>query len=179
MVRLGFFQISVILCIYIVTTSCQTSHTRRFARSLHTLKDESMAILPGDELNHPTLSSIPKQLVNITRTDIEHCTAPRSNLFLTGRSTCPWKFVLNNDQNRIPKEIYEAKCRTETCLGTNIQGCTTQKCREVQYFTWVKRRASRQRYHRVLEPISVGCTCTCDRIRNSRRSTMCSWNYLL
>jgi hypothetical protein len=41
---LFFFQISVILCIYIVTISCQTSHTRRFARSLHTLKDESMAI---------------------------------------------------------------------------------------------------------------------------------------
>lgn len=158
-----FFQISLYL-LFTAISYCTTSATRHNFRyrTLHTLTNESMAIIPGRLLNYQTgdLCAVPPQFINIKLTDIDNQVL-NSNVYLTQRSSCPWKFVKNFDVNRIPNEIYEAKCRTSTCLSSGIEGCIQQRCEEVKYFTWVKRKTGPSRYEKMLEPISVGCTCAC------------------
>ena len=86
------------------------------------------------------------------------------------RSTCPWHYVLNNDNNRIPATLVEAKCNCQgstSCVGANNPHYHT-RCMPVIYYTRVRRKFAHcvnengqleSMFKSVREPIVVGCTC--------------------
>lgn len=176
------FQIILIieLLVILYTAVTATGRMNRY-RSLHTLKNETEAILPGRILNYNNgqLDLIPNRFKYITTQPFQlDCSSPAVYNHISQSSSCPWMFQLNIDVNRIPREIFEAKCRTRTCLNTNMEGCIEHRCEEIKYFTWVKRRNGVHSFVKVLEPISVGCTCACNRMSDTftsyNRPIMCS-----
>ena len=135
------------------------------------------------------LALVDSRYINITKTGGKDCLHHSAYSPLSQRSSCPWTFVRNFDPNREPKEIYEAKCITNTCLSQNMEGCLEQRCEEVKHFTWVKRitgerttsdNSKKYIYEKILEPVSIGCTCACymhtaSFINSNRnRVTMCN-----
>lgn len=132
------------------------------------------------------LPFIPDSYKHITETNYP-ITCDPSYVHMAERSTCPWRFQKNVDNNRIPVEITEAVCRvrnTNACGSTttglqNIRnGCENQECREVKYYTKVLRRYSADidEYREVFEPISAGCTCMCSELKHipdTGRNSMC------
>lgn len=158
------------------------------ARTLFTLKNETEALMAEgmnyDEGQLPLL--IPGEYRQITRVELPISCDP-GYVEMAERSTCPWRFQKNIDENRIPREITEAVCRASnsgvcgraTSRNQTIRnGCRKHECREVKYFTKVLRRFSpnTNEYREVLEPISAGCTCMCSALRpfsHSGRNRMC------
>jgi len=75
------------------------------------------------------------------------------------RSTCPWYYVINHDENRFPADIAEARCRCERCIG----GHTVNQCERVFYHQRVLKRKGEKdgmyRWEPAWEKIATGCTC--------------------
>lgn len=149
-------------------------------RTISSLRNESEAILPGHILSyqHGQLPTVGRIFQNIVKESIPlDCSLADVYNHISKRSSCPWRFELNVDENRIPREIFEAKCRTRHCSGSVIGGCELQRCEEIKHFTFVKRRVSESTFKSILEPIAVGCTCACKKWKNTRRRlnrvTMC------
>ncbi|XP_060554473.1 interleukin-17B-like [Ruditapes philippinarum] len=76
-------------------------------------------------------------------------------------STCPWHYVLNVDNQRIPTILFEARCNcAHRCLG----GMANSRCEPINYYYHVYRKVEEDKYgfctyRETLEAISVGCTC--------------------
>ncbi|XP_060554481.1 uncharacterized protein LOC132715490 [Ruditapes philippinarum] len=86
-------------------------------------------------------------------------------------ATCPWVFVDNYDEDRLPKLIYEAKCVCSRCLHKTNGHKDVQlvpglgRCKPVMTSVMTVRRQCRHNsdvyeYVAKAERISVGCTCT-------------------
>lgn len=131
------------------------------------------------DYNHGELSRVHSNYINISITDIPEgrlCDTNRPFIPLALRSSCPWKIVENFDNFRLPKKIYEAKCVRQSCRSSLMSGCLHQVCSEVKHFIWARRRTAIG-MEQILEPVSVGCTCTCDIFIDnfvSARTKMCS-----
>lgn len=178
-------QILHLLCLFQLSFNVDSTEDLSCGnRSLQSLKLESKAILPGQVLSYKNgqLPIIQKKYRTMTKQTLAmDCSIPGAYNHISQRTACPWRFVLNIDEHRIPREIYEAQCSTASCLGSTINGCRRQKCEEIKHFTWVKRNTGSDPtvFTNILEPISVGCTCACKRriqspVR-SDRTIMCSW----
>lgn len=177
--RYILFQIFISILIGVVCYQPITARHSCLYRSLDYLSAETKAILPGEVLNYQQgqLALIPQRYINITRVDEISCIPMSSYAPIAQRSSCPWKFVKNIDNNRDPKEIYEAVCRTRQCIGSMMSNCEKQSCEEIKHFTSVKRKAGENTFIKILEPISVGCTCACESMTTTfpiERMTMCT-----
>lgn len=140
-------------------------HVAEGKRHCYNQTRASKAIMPGEIMDYQQgeLAFVNQRYINITRNPVpgQNCGGLGSFVPLAARSSCPWKFVLNVDNLRVPREIFEAKCITPTCNSSLMTGCLDQSCKEVKQFTWVK-RGPRSNMVDILEPISVGCTCACE-----------------
>ncbi|PVD33243.1 hypothetical protein C0Q70_04494 [Pomacea canaliculata] len=93
---------------------------------------------------------------------------------------CPSYFVINMDPTRIPSMLLESQCHCQSAdsglIRESAPRClvgpgetpkdprdSRMKCEPVHYHTWVLRRGEClngvYQYHRVLEPVQVGCQC--------------------
>ena len=161
------FQV-LLFHIIIVKSSVFTSQQQRNCnktRSFTTLTEETRHLLPGT-IPSTVYGELPliedQNLVNITRLSYPGNDCPENTNYQTysQRAICPWTFILNIDKNRIPREITEAKCLTDS---VNLRRKKKCKCSEIKYYTYVLRRTRRTGnsyiYRSVLEPISAGCIC--------------------
>ncbi|OWF44933.1 Interleukin-17A [Mizuhopecten yessoensis] len=95
---------------------------------------------------------------------------PRGTAFLEDRlrAVCPWSYVRNEDPNRIPQVIFEAKCDHQTtCFGVlgNHDALPMRRpvCSGLYYYASVMRRTGcdsngQNQYERVMQKIGAGCT---------------------
>ncbi|XP_055862871.1 interleukin-17F-like [Biomphalaria glabrata] len=89
-------------------------------------------------------------------------------------STCPWRFRLVWNPNRVPETFVEAECLAQQCLNiTSTQGTAAAlakqdfqsdtKCSKVEYARWIqekyRKRNGKIGLRKRLIMINVGCTC--------------------
>ncbi|XP_069134206.1 interleukin 17-like protein [Argopecten irradians] len=91
---------------------------------------------------------------------------PRGPAFMEDRlrAVCPWSYVRNEDPERIPRVIFEAKCIQSSCHGCEADTSTLPVCSEVYYYASVMRKTGcyengSYRYARTTQRISAGCSC--------------------
>ncbi|XP_038596686.1 interleukin-17A [Tachyglossus aculeatus] len=78
------------------------------------------------------------------------------------RSTSPWEYHLNEDPNRFPAKIWEAKCSTTGCLDAQKKEDPLLNSLPIYQETLVLKRDSQScptsfRMEKII--VSVGCTC--------------------
>ncbi len=76
---------------------------------------------------------------------------------------CPVTYVKNEDPNRFPRVIDEAKCLCDECLNPGPGKVSDRECQPVKYNMKVLRRHGCVngvfRYDLDIEPIAVSCSC--------------------
>lgn len=93
---------------------------------------------------------------------------PGKNHTASEMSSCPWFYMLEVDNDRIPLTVLKAQCSCRNCLVPTSYGYKRDKngsggyCEEVSYHMPVIRRHcvdNVYRYRIAIEKIPVGCTC--------------------
>lgn len=88
---------------------------------------------------------------------------------------CPHYYVLDVDDNRIPKILLQAKCRCSECSINDgmRKGESSFECAEVFYYPLVMRATkcsgdtnSQMQFEEVLESVSAGCACKRKRLKS-------------
>lgn len=141
-----------------------------FTKPFSILTDESMAVV-DPAYRHTVVEG------NVTTTNI--LVEPRGGSAFVEhrlRAICPWTYVENVDNERIPSTIVEAKCIRRRCRGCSSHYYHDSQlrrpaCSEVYYYASVMRKTGcdengRSQYETALQRISVGCTCL--RVAGSR-----------
>ena len=117
------------------------------------------------ELN--SITNDVKAFIDIRRTSLARDAYSEQCAWQTGNgnsynSSCPHHYVMNEDPNRRPKVLLEAKCNcdeSQPCLN----GQPGTRCMPVKYYINVLRKngcdGSSFTYTQTVEPITVGCTC--------------------
>ena len=82
---------------------------------------------------------------------------PRINPFIDLLPDCPIYYVLQNDSNRIPTTIVNARCSCKRCRHDHSG---EKNCKEVYTYTRVMRRLDSCQFEPVLEAVSVACACS-------------------
>lgn len=82
--------------------------------------------------------------------------SPRHFLPTNEIANCPWTFVRNIDQNRVPDTLWEAKCACE--CGVNITDCRHYRCMPVYTYIKVLKRVGCTEIREEFFPLAVGCT---------------------
>jgi hypothetical protein len=88
------------------------------------------------------------------------------------RGLCPWYFVKNVDDRRIPRTLLEARCKCQDCIdsGRTPTGRNRQ-CEPLYYGLRVMRRVEvgnqTKKYTVDWETIAVGCTCAFKRFAST------------
>ncbi|XP_067662070.1 interleukin 17-like protein [Haliotis asinina] len=76
---------------------------------------------------------------------------------------CPFHYVLNHDENRIPNTMVETECNCVECLRPDNGPSNLLDCLPITYYTKVLRRTGcvegMYRYAEVWEPLKIGCQC--------------------
>lgn len=109
-------------------------------------------------------------VVNASENSLPDLSPSRGLDHLSSSGSCPWRYVITRDDNRIPSTLIESRCINSNCQGVDRNsddGCRAAcHCQEVYRFVKVKRkRVSTSRiamFSEVWERLAVGCTCTCD-----------------
>ena len=109
-------------------------------------------------------------IVNVTETDLHYLQDTRVMDHVSSLSSCPWKYVLILDDNRIPSTLVESRCIRSRCQSehsSDEQGrCSSYcQCQEMYRYVQVKgKRISNSLQNAIFgtERLSVDCTCTCD-----------------
>lgn len=70
--------------------------------------------------------------------------------------TCPWTFGKNVDNDRVPRELWEAKCACR--CGLRRTDCLQYRCVPVYTYVTVLRRKNCTNVTQEIFPLSVGCT---------------------
>lgn len=70
--------------------------------------------------------------------------------------TCPWTFGKNVDNDRVPRELWEAKCACR--CGLHRADCLQYRCVPVYTYVTVLRRKNCTNVTQEIFPLSVGCT---------------------
>lgn len=101
-------------------------------------------------------------------------------------SSCPWYFVLEVDNDRIPSTVLKAKCTCSRCMVPTRYGFKRDRthsigyCKEVRYYMPVIQRRCNvgvYQYQIAIENIPVGCACKrCNR-KNIRGKTFDNRNF--
>ncbi|XP_052797390.1 uncharacterized protein LOC128229652 [Mya arenaria] len=137
------------------------------------IADFTFSGLPNLVKPHDTIDSIPSEYINITRKRLygrNRCRRVTTGVLDTGETRriqsnsmrelalCPWRYVVNEDENRVPRQIAEVQC---TCRRPGLSDAV---CFPVTMYTRVNRRVWHEngdfRYRSVLEPLSVACVAT-------------------
>ncbi|XP_062586392.1 uncharacterized protein LOC134247990 [Saccostrea cucullata] len=127
-----------------------------FLASRHgSLREETAGIMNTLRLDHD---------INITVTDLPLDQPMPGYEHYSTLSSCPWKYVITRDVNRIPSAMIEAKCLNANCQSVNTNHdlhCRTAcHCQEVYRFVQVKRKSTsdgrRSQYSKVWERLAVG-----------------------
>ena len=166
-------------CLIILVCLCETSlplglsYTQQ--GSAHLQRALSFPSLYGafsDETGNLIAYLHQNYIVNVTETDLHYLQDTRVMDHVSSLSSCPWKYVLTRDDNRIPSTLVESRCIGSRCQSENsadVQGrCRSYcQCQEVYRYVQVKRKRisnSLQNaiFGTVWERMAVGCTCTCD-----------------
>ncbi|CAG2235244.1 unnamed protein product [Mytilus edulis] len=160
-----------------VHTVCSTIRGQcNKTRSFQTLTQETRYMLPGAVMSYANgeLKSINQSFVNIKRRPLypTKCDVQLNYKTYSQRALCPWTFVRNIDENRIPREITEAKCLKEPVTDQHKKTC---RCKEIKFYTYVLRTVINNdgvyQNRSILEPISAGCACI-NRTSKRKRITM-------
>lgn len=147
---------------------CNQPLSLTYSKNEKDIYQESRYILPNTHGIRPglgTLYSIDANFINIQyvnhseKTTCEELNSSSRNNYhitLAESASCPWYYRKNIDENRVPRELMEAKCACRCSVhGPN---CARATCREVYRYVTVLRRSSCTEVVEVIEPISVGCT---------------------
>lgn len=153
------------------SSSHETSHGHRGVDTLKqslsiprlhgALRDETEYVMDILRQNH---------VVNASENSLPDLSPSRGLDHLSSSGSCPWRYVITRDDNRIPSTLIESRCINSNCQGVDRNsddGCRAAcHCQEVYRFVKIKRkRVSTSRiamFSEVWERLAVGCTCTCD-----------------
>ncbi|XP_041466067.1 uncharacterized protein LOC121416653 isoform X2 [Lytechinus variegatus] len=90
---------------------------------------------------------------------------------IESRSLCPWRYVLQSDTERYPRDILVVQCECKECVIPELGTFSSYKarCHPVIKGQQVLRRTGQcidgvERYERQFEPIPVACVCEKSRI---------------
>nr|XP_056712790.1 interleukin-17A-like [Euleptes europaea] len=109
----------------------------------------------------PTELGVP-QSVNVNISRIGTSQAAREVPDASKRSTSPWDYSINEDPNRIPPMISEAKCRHSGCvdaLGRENHSMSSVPILQEILVLRRQHRGCKQTYWLEKQWITVGCTC--------------------
>uniref|UniRef100_A0A8D0L0P3 Uncharacterized protein n=2 Tax=Strigidae TaxID=30459 RepID=A0A8D0L0P3_STROC len=88
---------------------------------------------------------------------------------VSSRSLAPWDYRIDEDHNRFPEVIADAKCRHSRCV--NLDGKLDHSVNSVPIKQEIlvlrrERKGCHQSYHLEKKVITVGCTCVTPLIRH-------------
>ncbi|NXX93373.1 IL17 protein, partial [Centropus bengalensis] len=98
--------------------------------------------------------------VNISISNMNQDT--RTTPDVSSRSLAPWDYRIDEDHNRFPQVIADAKCRHSRCVNSNGQLDHSLNSVPIQQEILVlrkERRGCHQSYRLEKKLITVGCTC--------------------
>jgi hypothetical protein len=76
-----------------------------------------------------------------------------------GVKICPWYYVQQTDQYRIPENIVHARCKCKKCTQ-DTSSMLSGNCEEVKVDTLVWKRTNDDcEYKKQIEEVSVACAC--------------------
>ncbi|NWS73479.1 IL17F protein, partial [Crotophaga sulcirostris] len=105
--------------------------------------------------------------VNISISNMNQDT--RTTLDVSSRSLAPWDYRIDEDHNRFPQVIADAKCRHSRCVDVNGQLDHSLNSVPIKQEILVLRRERKgchQTYRLEKKIITVGCTCVTPLIRH-------------
>ncbi|OWF53697.1 uncharacterized protein LOC110446026 [Mizuhopecten yessoensis] len=161
-VLLGFVTLQCITTYIAGQYTCDSQTTPPiFTKPFEDLRNETMAMISPEHRTSTTEGEVTRTAVLLD---------PRGSAFIEDRirAVCPWSYVRNEDLDRIPRVIFEAKCIHSRCHGCHADRDASPlrrpMCSEVHYYAMVMRKmgcdeTGRDQYERVLQKISAGCTC--------------------
>ncbi|KFV59332.1 Interleukin-17F, partial [Tyto alba] len=124
------------------------------------LKDSSSVMLSEDCLNQKDLKFPTTVKVDIRISNSDH--AFRTVHDVRNRSLAPWDYRLDEDPNRFPQVIADAKCRLSGCMNPLGQEDHSLNSVPIQQEILVLRREQwgcSPTYRLEKKVITVGCTC--------------------
>uniref|UniRef100_K7FL34 Interleukin 17F n=2 Tax=Pelodiscus sinensis TaxID=13735 RepID=K7FL34_PELSI len=98
--------------------------------------------------------------VDISISSTQHATKVAHDI--SNRSVSPWDYSIDNDPNRFPQVISQAKCRHYSCVDSAGQEDYSMNSIPIQHEILVLRREQRAcqpTYRLEKQVITVGCTC--------------------
>ncbi|XP_046556543.1 interleukin 17-like protein [Haliotis rubra] len=111
-------------------------------------------------------STIPDQFVRVRHTIFAgepQCPTWEEAVRLHEGKVCPFHYVLNYDENRIPNTVVETECNCVECLRPDNGPSNLMDCLPIIYYTKVFRRTGCvegvYRYAAIWEPLKIGCQC--------------------
>ncbi|XP_005239260.1 interleukin-17F [Falco peregrinus] len=113
------------------------------------------------DLKFPTMVKVNIRISNSDRTF-------RMVHDVRNRSLAPWDYRLDEDPNRFPQVIADAKCRLSSCVNPLGQEDHSLNSVPIQQEILVLRREQRgclPTYHLEKKVITVGCTCAAPVVR--------------
>lgn len=140
----------------------RSNFIRRTRRSPH----DSFGTL-AREVFHQNLYDVDSKWKHSRSLNITESTCPTHHHHV--ETPCPHYYVLDVDENRIPKVILQAKCKCDKCLDMDksFSEHSHPGCSPVQYFSRVLRVTGCHngilKYSEVWEPVAVACTCRSQR----------------
>ncbi|XP_046556534.1 interleukin 17-like protein [Haliotis rubra] len=112
------------------------------------------------------LSSVQEEFVNLRYMLLAgepQCPTWEEAVRLHGGKVCPFHYVLNYDENRIPNTVVETECNCVECLRPDNGPSSLMDCLPIIYYTKVFRRTGCvegvYRYAAIWEPLKIGCQC--------------------
>nr|XP_009942681.1 PREDICTED: interleukin-17F-like [Opisthocomus hoazin] len=129
-------------------------------------KDSGSVRLSEDCLNQKDLKFPTTVKVDVHISNSDH--AFRMAHDVRNRSLAPWDYSLNEDPNRFPRVIADAKCRLSGCvnpLGQEDHSLNSVPIHQEILVLRREQRGCRPTYRLEKKVITVGCTCVTPVIR--------------
>ncbi|XP_072713860.1 interleukin-17F-like [Ciconia boyciana] len=149
---------SLLLVLVLALTVRSSPHGR--VSYLHLSKDSGSVRLHEDCLKQKDLKFPTTVKVDIGISNSDH--AFRMVHDVRNRSLAPWDYRLDEDPNRFPQVIADAKCRLSGCVNPLGQEDHSLNSVPIQQEILVLRREQQgclPTYHLEKKVITVGCTC--------------------
>ena len=144
----SFFRFKVTLCFHhynSLDVSCTDPLTLDFTKTAEdTLTESHYAALMGNVTEKTQCA------------DFRMESTAKSYLPTNELASCPWIFVKNVDNDRVPRELWEAQCVCR--CGLHDADCLMYRCAPVYTYVTVLRRQTCTIVRQEVFPLRVGCT---------------------
>ncbi|NXS43794.1 IL17F protein, partial [Balaeniceps rex] len=148
-----------VLLVLVLALTVRSSPRGRVVRPRHS-RDGGSGRLREDCLNQKDLEFPTTVKVGIHISNSDHAVTMVHDV--RNRSLAPWDYRLDEDPNRYPQVIADAKCRFSGCVNSLGQEDHSLNSVPIQQEILVLRRKQRgclPTYHLEKKVITVGCTC--------------------